>query len=167
MAVDLADLIEPLRREVNTPGSDSFPTAFEDTYLGYLQDSFWQIKLDGITSFVGYTEDGAGVVTPIDPSDEDLSRTLQQLIVLYAGIRMVRNQLLNLQTLFRSKAGPVEYETQQSAQLLKAVLDELKFQRNLVLENLSAFGGSTTYYIDSLAARESSIDSGFTYWPSS
>lgn len=163
MAVDLGDLIESLQREVNSPGGDSFPDATDDSFLGYLQDSFWEIRLDGVTSFDPYVE-ADGIVTPSDSADDDLGRVLQQLIVLYAGIRIIRNQLLNLQTLFRAKAGPVEYETQQSALLLKAILDELKGRRNLVLGRLSDVGTTTDYYIDALVEREYSIDYGLTSW---
>lgn len=169
MPVDLSDLVDSLRREVNTPGADSFPDANNSVYVGYLQDGFWEIRLDGISSFDGYTE-AEGIVSPVDssgdvdPDGTDLDRTLQQLIVLYAGVRMIRNQLLNLQSVFRAKAGPVEYETQYSASLLKAVLDELRARRDLILYRLANVGAVTDYYIDALSAREASFDSGYTHW---
>lgn len=164
MAVDLNDLVESLRREVNTPGEDSFPGAFDDTYVGHLQDSFWEIKLDGVTSFNSYSEED-GVIEHTD-GVTDLDRTYQQLIVLYAGIRIIRNQLLNLETVFKAQAGSARFETQQSATLLRAILEELKSRRNLVLTRLSDAGATPSYYIDALAARENSIDYGFTFWPS-
>ena len=161
MPVDLNDLIDSLRREVNPPGGDAFPNAFDDDYLGYLRDAFWEARLDGMLEL--YEED-EGLVSPYDVDDVEITRDLQQLVVLYAGIRMTRTQLTNLDTLFRTKAGPVEYETQKSAQLLKAILDELKSRRNLILERLSDVGSIPTYYIDAVIGREASIDSGYTHW---
>jgi hypothetical protein len=58
----------------------------------------------------------------------------------------------------------VKYETQQSAMVLRAILEELKQRRNLILERLSDIGVTATYYIDALMERESSIDHGFTRW---
>lgn len=161
MAVDLSELIGSLRREVNPPGGDAFPDANDASYLGYLQDAFWEVRLDGMLA--GFNELD-GIVKPETAGDPDLSRDLQQLLVLYGGIRMVRTQLTNLNTVFRAKAGAVEYETQQSAQVLKAILDELKSRRALVLERLSDLGVVPTYYIDGVSAREHSIDSALTYW---
>lgn len=160
MAVDLGDLIESLRREVSPPGEDLFPDATDDDYFGNLQDSFWDARLDGLLE--GYTESD-GLVVPTSGTTE-LTRDLQQLVVLYAGVRIVRNHLRALNTLFRSKAGPVEFETQKSAQVLKAILDELHARRNLVLTRLSDVGSVDSYYIDALIARDESLGYGDTYW---
>lgn len=160
MAVDLFDLVEPLRREVSPPGEDLFPNADDDDFLGNLQDAFWDARLDGLLE--GFTESDGSVV-PTSGST-DLSRDLQQLIVLYAGLRIVRNHLRSMNTVFRSQAGPVEFETQKSAQLLKALLDELRTRRNLVLTRLSDLGSVDSYYIDALVERDLSLDYGDTYW---
>lgn len=160
MAVDLGDLIEPLRREVNPPGTDLFPDATDDDYFGNLQDSFWDARLDGLLE--GYTESD-GVVTTIGGGD-DLTRDMQQLVVVYAGARIVRNHLRALDTLFRSKAGPVEFETQKSAAVLKALLDDLLYRKKLILTRLGDTGTIESYYIDALVARDESIGWGETYW---
>lgn len=164
MAVDLGDLIETLRREVSQPGAETttFPDANDDTFLGHLQDAFWEARLDGMLD--GFVEDGAGSVAPSTVGDDDLTRDLQQLVVLYAGIRILRNQLIAINTVFRAKAGPVEFETQKSAQLLKGILDELKSRRSLVLQRLSDLGNVDTYVIDAILEREYSIDYGITHW---
>jgi hypothetical protein len=163
MSVDLGELIEPLRREVSQPGAETstFPDATDDSYFGHLQDAFWETVLDSVIS--GYTE-ADGIVTPLDVDDDDLGRDLQQLVVLYAGIRIIRNQLLAMNTLFRAKAGPVEYETQKSAQVLKGILDELKYRRDFVLARLAEVGDVDVYYIDAVLERDDGLSYGTHIW---
>jgi hypothetical protein len=163
MAVDLEDLIDSLKREVGTPGNENstFPNATTTAWVGWLQDGFWEIYLDGFAQDYKVEE---GEVSHRSPSGPELGGELQQLIVLYSGIRIVRNQLRQLNTSFRAKAGPVEYETQQSAQVLARILDELTRRRNLILERLSDVGGSESYYIDAVIERDSSINSNVTSW---
>lgn len=160
MAVDLGDLIESLQREVSPPGENLFPDATDDEWFGNLQDSFWDARLDGLLE--GYTEQD-GQVTPIS-GDVELTRDLQQIVVLYAGIRIVRNHLRALNTLFRAKAGPVEFETQKSAQMLAGLLDELRERRRILLTRLGDMGVTDSFYIDALIARDESLRWGDTYW---
>ena len=160
MAVDLEDLIEDLLTEVNPPGQDLFPDATNDEWLSHLRNAFWEGVLDGLIN--GY-EELDGVVTPVNGT-VDISREYQQLVIYYAGIRILKNRLMNLNTLFRSKAGPVEYETQQSAQVLKALLDEATKRRNFWLTRLSDAGEAPTFLIDAIIARDDSINYGDTYW---
>lgn len=161
MAIDLFELVESLRREVSPPGEDLFPNATDDDYLGNLQDAFWEARLDGLLE--GYTESD-GTVEPTDSGGDDLTRDLQQLIVFYAGFKIVRNHLRSIKTMFRAQAGPVEFETQQSANVLKDLLLELKYKRDLVLTRLSDLGQVPTTYIDALVARDDSILFGDTYY---
>lgn len=158
MAVDLFDLVESLKREVNVPGGDAFPDTDDVIFFGYLQDAFWEARLDGMLS--GFTEDGNGSVTPTTTGADDLTRELQQLVVLYAGIRILRNELMRVQTLFRAKAGSVEYETQQSASVLKDLLGELQRRRAVVLERLSDLGVVEDYYIDAIIERDFNLSLG-------
>jgi|SRR5262245_29506807 len=161
MAVDLSDLVPSLKREVSVPGASRsiYPTATTTEWTAWLSDAFWEVRMDGMLG--EYTE-ADGIVTPINPSDPDLSRDWQQVIVLYAGIRITRNELLTLDTVFRSKAGPVEYETGKSAQLLQAILQELQGRRDQVLETLSGAGQLPSYYIDAVLARDVSVATGLT-----
>lgn len=165
MAVDLGDLIESLRREVNSPGNEAFPNATDDDFVGHLEDAFWETVLDGLISGTAYTA-ADGLITQIDPpaTPVELGRDLQQIIVLYAGIRILRNELRNLNTGFRSKAGPVEFETTKSAQLLKDLLSELQERRKILLTRLGDLGSVDTYYIDAIVNRDYSIQYGDTPW---
>lgn len=160
MAVDLSDLVDSLKREVNAPGIDQLPGATDADYLGNLQDGFWEAKLEGI--IFDFTESD-GIVTPISGSD-DISRDIQQLIIFYAGYRIVRNQLRNLNTLFRAKSGPNEFETQQAATLLYAVLKDLEKKRALLLVGLSELTSTKAINIDGILDRMTSQTYGDTFW---
>lgn len=161
MAVDLFDLVEPLKRSISSPGVDSFPGATDDVFAGYLSDAFWEIRmLDMLTEWT----EGDGSVTPINPATGDIPRQLQQLIVLYAGITIVTNELKNLETLFRAKAGPAEFETQKSGALLRDILAELQRRRAVVEAHLFELGVVTDAYIDSVAERDYAQTYGYSYW---
>lgn len=161
MAFDLSDLIDSLKREVSTPGNEetTYPGVSEDAWVGWLQDGFWEIYLDGFAQDYIVRD---GLVRNRREGGADIPGDMQQLIVLYAGIRIIRNDLRQVQTTFRAKAGPVEYETAQSAQVLKAVLDELTRRRNLILKRLSDLEATDSYYIDAVIEREHSINAGIT-----
>jgi hypothetical protein len=182
VAVNLDTLIDSLKREVNAPGADLFPDATDDSWLGALTDAFWEVRLYGFLS--GFEENsaarggpasfGEGVITPTGVVDEtyddpfgfsttqDLGRDLQQLIVLWAGWKIVLSRLGSLQTTFRVKAGPVEYETGSAATVLKSVLDYLKSGIDFVLANM---GTSTqTVVFDAMVERSYSEAVGMTWW---
>ena len=154
MAVDFADLVDPLKREVNPPGTDYFPNATDAEYIGNLVDGFWEAVLDGIIT--GYTVTEDGIVTPVSGT-ADFPRMMQQLVVFYAGFKILRNALRNLKTVFSAKAGPVEYEVQQASGTLRDILKDLADRRRILLTRLSDIGVSQTYYIDAVLARDDAI----------
>lgn len=160
MAVDLSDLLDSVKREVSAPGLTQLPNATDADYLGNLQDGFWETVLDGLIS--GYTESD-GIVNPVS-GDTDLPRDLQQLVVFYAGFRIVRNQLRDLKSTFRTKAGPVEYETQQAASVLVRILDDLKSKKSIILDRLSDTYSTNTVYIDALRARDEAMTDNLVDW---
>jgi hypothetical protein len=161
MAVDLGDLIDSLKREVSPPGTDLFPNAIDDEYLGNLSDSFWDAALDGLISTASFTESD-GVVSPVSPNTDDLTRDYQQLIVFYAGIRILRNHMMNLDTSFHAVAGPVEFQTSKSSGLVRDILAELVRKRNIILTRLSDVGSSQSFYVDAILARDESMEFGGT-----
>jgi hypothetical protein len=162
VAVDLTDsdtLIASLKRECSPPGTDLFPTATDDEWLGHLQDSFWEARLFGF--FEGYTE-SEGSITPLSGTT-DLDRRWQELIVLFAGARVIRNELKNTNTSFRAQAGTVEFEVQNSANLLVAILKDIRSKVDLALAAIGTINSTTVAYVDSLVGREDSIYYGDTY----
>lgn len=152
MAVDLGDFIETLQREVNPPGATIFTAATEDDWLGYLADAFWEARLDGFLE--KWSADSDGVVTPARDGGEDLPRELVALVVVYAGIRILRNQIMNTNTNFRAKAGPVEFERQNSATMLAEMLKQLRETKNrlitLIYDNAST---TPVYGFDAVTSR--------------
>lgn len=160
MAIDLSDLVELLRSEVDAPGEDSFPDAVEDDWVNQLRSAFWEVVLDGVISSYEETD---GIVTPTSGTT-DLARDLQQLVIFYAGVRVIRNKLRTMGTAFRAKAGPVEYETQNSAQVLKSILDELVRKRNVILNRLSDMGSVDSHYIDMIMYRDEALTYGDSWF---
>lgn len=162
MAVDLGDLIENLQAEINPPGSNLYPDATDDDWVTRLVNAFWDTVLDGLIT--GYTESD-GLVSPSSGTTE-LTRELQQIVVFYAGISVVRNAIRDLNTKLRAKAGPVEFETAKSANTLRDILKELQYRRSLLLNRLSDLGVTDSYYIDAVTARDESYQDSLTNWVS-
>jgi hypothetical protein len=75
--------------------------------------------------------------------DTDMTRDLQQVIVLYAAYGMILTQYQNLATSSRQKAGPVENEVTRSASVLRGLLDALQNRLKLVLDHVSISGQDT------------------------
>jgi hypothetical protein len=183
MSVNLFDLVEPLKQEVNPPGSDLFPEATDDNYLGSLTNAFWEIRLYGM--FVGFEENAAarggplafaeGIITPVGIIDDtyddpigyvtgvDLSREMQQLMVLWAGYKIVLTRMSAMNTVFRAKAGPVEYETQNAATVLTSVLDQIKDRLDLILTQIGTSNASVLV-MDAIIERTYSQAMGDTWF---
>lgn len=160
--LDLSDLASDLQITLNAPGENAYSTVSEDEWVNRLRNAFWDAVLDGLIP--GYSE-SEGLISPIDTSGVLLARDQQQLIIMYAAISIVRNQLLTLKTVFRAKSGNNEFETQQSAIVLKALLDEFSSRRIYILGRLADTGiARDTYYIDSYTSRQQSYDYAYTSW---
>lgn len=161
MAVDLGDRVEDLRSELNPPGQDLYPTATEEEWINKLKNATWSAVLEGVIS--GYAVDDDGLVTPTSGATE-MSRELQQVIVLYAAYNVVLMQVLNAKASFRAKAGPTEYETQQSATTLKASLDAIRARLNLIIRRLGDLGSVNTVALDAVVERTYSMAFGEQWW---
>lgn len=158
MAVSLADYVPSLKREVQPPGVNTFTGVTEAQWVGYLADAFWEARLDGLLEgFVvaGYDPDDASdsTIEPTSPGGSDITGADMALIILYAGIRMLRNQILNMQAGFRAKAGPVEYEVESaSATVLVEMLKQLRAIKDRILETIDA-GDSPVLIVDAFSTR--------------
>jgi hypothetical protein len=150
MAVELADYIDTLKREIQPPGSEEFDDVSEDEFIGHLADSFWEAYLDGF--FQDYTCDVEGVVDSTS-GGEDFPREYISIVVLYAGVRILRNKLVNTNTRFSAKAGPVEITTENSANLLTEMAKQLAgVKARLIATKLENFGGDISI-VDAFSAR--------------
>lgn len=147
---DLADLVEAFKREVTVPGTfaATFPLTNDEQIVGSLGDAFAEAQLDGFFGVLTLDLD-AGTVDP------DLSVAGAALITMYAGMRLTRQHLLNLNTRTSYKAGPVEYEVENSGAALVEQLKQLKARRDAIMANAirAGRGAGTTFVIDSYLQR--------------
>ena len=151
MAIELAEFTESLKRAVTPVGGTVYDGVSETAWVGYLSDSFWEARLDGF--MVGYQANTDGVITPIDPTRESISRSWISLIILYASVRVLTNQILSTQTSFKAKAGPVEYEAQNSATVLAEMLKQLAAAKLRLLDDLRETGHTNVHLIDAFSVR--------------
>lgn len=164
MAVELADLIDSLRREISPlSGDNPYSGVTDSTLEGMLADAFWEGRLNGM--FSDYTLDlDTGIISPLASGGDDMDRATQQAIVLWAGYRTVLNDLRNVRSMFRAKAGPVEYEVQQSASVLAEVLKAIKERIDRLIVALGVSNGTTAQVFDSVIASTFSTAYGDTWW---
>lgn len=146
MAVDLGDLIDSLQREINPPGENLYPDATENDWVGHLADAFWEARLHGMLG--GYIVDAAFTIQPQNAGAPDMTRDLQQLIVLYAGFRITLTELKNTQASFQAQAGAVQIEVTKASNVLKSVLDAIRSRIDIVLRRLSDVGTTNVEVFD-------------------
>lgn len=148
---ELADLTAAFKREAAVPGTfaTAFPSTTDADITGSLGDAFGEAQLDGF--FGAYELDSEeGVVSP------DVSNAGAALIVIYAGMRLVRQQLRSTRT--RYKAGPVEVE--QSASALTEELKQLERRKNQLIDSAmrAGRGRGSVFVIDAYVVRAASYD---------
>lgn len=161
MAVDLSEYVDSLRREITPLGTDPFSSVTSAQLTGYLADAFWEARLDGFMA--NYVADEDGVITNTTIGGADLDRRYVALVVLYAGIKVLRNRILNTSTSFRAKAGPVEFEQENSATMLAEMLKQLRATKDRILEELDEDTETAALVIDAFSVRLFSSES---YWGS-
>lgn len=146
---DLADLIEPLKREIAVPGEfeSVFPNTTDEDLLATLADALGEAQLDSY--FQTTVLDDTEAAYPVTP---DLSAAGAALLVMYAGSRILRARLRQLNASTRYKAGNVEYETTQSANLLRDELATLTARR-IELLTLARSAGRVVYQLDAYLGR--------------
>lgn len=138
---DLNDLVEPLKRELAVPGEYDtiFPNTSDDDLLNSLADGFSEAQLDGY--FSDYTLDLETFET-----DPDVSAGGGALIVIYAGMRIIRAQMRALTLTEKYQAGNVSYEVGRSANLLREELRYLEQRKADLVRQASNAGADTTQY---------------------
>lgn len=123
---DLIDDTEHLKRAVAVPGT--FATVFPDTLdadlIGALEDGFAEAQLFGF--LLDYTIVGS-VVSP------DLVVPERALVVLFSAASILSNQLANASSRQRYVAGPVEFEQETGASILKERLAYVQKQRDYLI----------------------------------
>lgn len=135
MSTPLTDILPMFNREIDIPGDVQFSTVSAGAKLGYIEDGFWDVRLAGMLG--GFTvalgeeitpaeTTGVKYITDQDLTGEDLEEKYWVLIVIFAGFRLLRLKIMQLAVNFTAEAGPVSYEQQASATVLRALLDNLQ-----------------------------------------
>lgn len=152
---DVSDLVGAFKREVAPLGSfeQDFPTASDGAVIGLLMDAFGEAQLDGFFQTMVLDVDDE-TVTP------DLSAAGAALVVLYAGIKTLRNQILRAGAGSKFKAGPVEYQTTQNMQAQTEMLKQLERRRDALIGQARQ-GATPVYQIDAYSARGLAAVGGF------
>lgn len=159
---DLSDLVEDFVYAISAPGVDDYATVSDDEWVSRLRDGFWTGFNYGM--FREYTESDGAVTNRSDTSTV-FPTEYQQMVILFASVNVLTKQMLSMNTLFRTKAGPVEYETQQSATLLNTILNALIKQRDDLLAEWKR-GASTNgfFVLDTYSLMQGGYRDGYTSW---
>jgi len=153
---DVSDLVGAYKREVSALGDfdAAFPNATDAAITGLLMDAFGEAQLDGFFQTMTLDVD-LEAVTP------DLSAAGAALVVLYAGIKTLRNQILTAGAESRYKAGPVEYLTKQNSYAQTELLKQLERRRDGLIEQARYGRGTPVYQMDAYSARGLAAIGGF------
>lgn len=160
MSVDLNTLVPNLKREVNPAGSSLFPNALDSEYVGHLADGFWELVLSGLIT--GYTESSNLITQDVATPTTELDRQYQQLIVIIAGIGMIRIKMIDIDILFSAKSGPVEFESRKSPIGLNTVLLNLQRRFDLLVLSLPNANVAPVFYSDIISLRDGVPPTPFT-----
>lgn len=149
MSVDLSDYVDTLRREISLPTGALFSST-DDYLVGCMADGFWEAVIDQLIT--GYTCDEDGIVTATTAGQE-FPREQVAVVVLYAGLKILRHQLLATRTRTTAKAGPVEYTTETGSNVITAMLKQLDAVRSRLLY-LTQYGNTQFYIMDAFSVRQ-------------
>jgi hypothetical protein len=169
----LADLIPSFTASVNPPGrtvidlltdeaAQRLANAFWSTWLGGFHQDFHLVVPDDaqIGDYTGAT------IEPNEAGGDELSRSLQQVIVIAAAVDSIELYLGFTAHNRRDKAGPVESETQRHATVLLAVLKARRGELADLRDTLGSGARPARYVavVDALAARTNDIINGCSGW---
>lgn len=159
MTTPITDLIPMFDREINVPNASQI-TASAGQKLGYIEDGFWDARLSGLlpkfTVVDGADTDPPGTTgtkyfTDASTKSQSLDQQYWMMIVIFAGYRLLRLRIMQLAVNFTAEAGPVSYEQQASATVLRALLENLQRRVDELKALYSDEYGSTLFYMDGVA----------------
>lgn len=132
---DLSESIASLRDLVATPGTFAsiYPDTTKDDLIRVLADAFAECQLEGM--LLKHSVDPDGYVDP------PINQGELAMVIIFAAVRFMRASLLNANASVTYKAGSAEYSTSTSATLLKAILDDLKAQKDRLIDLADQSGG--------------------------
>jgi len=152
---ELVDLVEAYKREVSIPGAfaTDFPTVTDEQIQGALGDAFGEAQIDGFFGKMTLDTDD-WIITP------DLSTAGAALVVIYAGIRVLRQQIANQARGTTYKAPGLEYTTTPAASVLAELLKQLNVRRKEIITNTQRGVGTSVFMIDGYAHRGNAFYGG-------
>ena len=164
MGTLVEDLIPMFNREINGPGFERITAISASQKLGYIEDGFWDVRLAGMLATFTVV-DGVDLVPPgvtgklyfTDDSTkaEDLEKKFWMMVVIVAGFRLLRLKIMDLAVNFTAEAGPVSFEQQASATVLRALLANLQGRvQELKGQYSDEFGADVFILMDGLAQSE-------------
>lgn len=126
---ELIEIVPALKRAVAVPGTfDSiFPETDDSELAALLGDAVAEAQLDGFLS--GYELDVDFLeVTP------DLTLPMVALLTIYAGHRVLVNEIRNRKNHVRYEAGPTVFEEDQTASMLNELLRQTNDRKKDLVE---------------------------------
>ena len=173
MATPLSDLRAPLKVEIGYPSPLWSGTITDEQLDGFLANGFWEVKLAGLMAPfrlaegndpmffpTSYTSQAiTGYTTDLTPTDAE-----EMLVVIMAGFRALELKCLEMAQSLRAHAGPVEYEVQASATVIRAVLESLRTRLRYYLDLVGdvTLGSGGFVYMDGMAQRTYSLVNSLT-----
>jgi hypothetical protein len=143
MTAEMADLVESLRYLVARPGTfeQFYPETTDDALISCLCDGLAEAHLEGL--LMAYDCDENGIVSPA------LSSGRAAVVVLFAGLRFIRSELLNRSEAVVYKAGSAVYEATQSTNILRDIMKALQAQKDRIVAKFAdgGTGGSSAFYM--------------------
>lgn len=170
MSTPTQDLVPMFQREINLPAAGQI-TITGGQIVGYIEDGFWDARLSGVLenytiadgadiNDVGGGSPGQNYFTDISGLTEDLPKQFWMLITIFGGFRLLRLRIMELAVNFSAQAGPVSYEQEASATVLRALLDNLQGRIQELKGQYSDEFSSTFVLMDAVAQREYAMLAG-------
>lgn len=136
---DLANYTDSVRNVMARPGTFSalFPETTDDNLVQLLQDALAECHLE--QCLLTHESDDNGLIRPALASGETA------LVVLYAGIRLIRGEMLNRITSAKYVAGPVSAETTYATNVLRDIMKALEAQKIQITSLLKASSANAAF----------------------
>jgi hypothetical protein len=140
--VDLANYTTSVQNILARPGTFTtlFPETTSDDLVALLQDGLAECHLE--FTLLGFESDDNGLVRPTMTSGQIA------LVILYAGIRMMRGELLNRVTSSKYTAGPVTAEISYSTNVLRDIIKDLEAQKVFITRLYASSGANSFFQMD-------------------
>lgn len=136
---DLANSTDSVRFVMARPGTfaDLFPETTDDNLIALLRDALAECHME--RTLLDYESDDNGLVRPVLTSGQTA------MVVLYAGLRLVRGELLNRITNAKYTAGPVSAETTYATNVLRDIMKALEAQKRDITTVTAVSGANAAF----------------------